>query len=118
MHDLMTIYRKVRKTLKSALKPSLGFAGNLNFYPQPLKMSDLGILSLSITAECLEIDFFEDFEINLQVPYRRNQKDFNEYPQTLKIQRKRIEAVFSPYCDRHKIKRKLAKLSRDYKQES
>jgi len=52
---------------------------------------------------------FEDFEIDLQVPYRRNQRDFKEYPQALRIQRKRIETVFSQNCDQHKIKRNLAK---------
>ena len=264
MHDLVTIYRKVRKTLKFALKPYLDSVGNLNFYPHPPKMSDLEILSLSITAECLEIDsesllwakikqdyltcfpnlihltrynarrkrlkqwlefacdwmshqipcsdqvfivdsipipvckisrekqstvcrkpgdefraskgfsatekqyyigykmhlitsssgvfqqvrilpahvhditflktleqthlidckligdrayrsdplqlaLFEDFEIDLQVPYRKNQRDFKEYPQAWSIQRKRIETVFSQYCDQHKIKRNLAK---------
>lgn len=264
MHDLMTIYRKVRKTLKSALKPYLDTENNLNFYPHLPKMSDLEILSLCVTAECLEIDsesllwgkikqdykkyfpnlihltrynarrkrlkdwleftgdwmshripctdqtfivdsipvpvckisrekqskvcrkptdelkaskgfsatekqyyigykmhlitsssgvfqqaqilpahvhditflknlahthlidckligdrayrsdplqltLFEDFEIKLQVPYRRNQRDFKEYPQKLRIQRKRIETVFSQFCDQHKIKRNLAK---------
>jgi hypothetical protein len=60
-------------------------------------------------SDPLQLALFEDFDIELHVPYRKNQKDFKAYPQTLRIQRKRIETVFSQYCDQHKIKRNLAK---------
>lgn len=56
MHDLYSIYKKVRKTLKAALKQNLVGDENLIFYPNKPKMSDLEILSLSITSECLGID--------------------------------------------------------------
>ena len=56
MHDLYSIYKKVRKTLKAALKQNLVGDGNLIFYSNKPKMSDLEILSLSITSECLGID--------------------------------------------------------------
>lgn len=56
MHDLYSIYIKVRKTLKTALKQYLVKGQNLRHYSNPPKMSDLAILSLAITAECLGID--------------------------------------------------------------
>jgi hypothetical protein len=56
MHELMTIYRKVRKTLNLYSNHTLNADGNLNFYPNPPKMSDFAVMSLSITAECIEID--------------------------------------------------------------
>jgi hypothetical protein len=51
--------------------------------------------------DSLQLALFEDFDIELHVPYRKNQKDFKVYPQTLRIQRKRIETVFSQYYDQH-----------------
>lgn len=56
MHDLYRIYRKVKKAVKIATKENLDKHGNLMFYPHLPKMSDLEIISLSITAECLSID--------------------------------------------------------------
>lgn len=52
---------------------------------------------------------FENYEINLQIPFRKNQKDFENYPHHLKIKRKTIETVFSQYCDEFLIKRIYAK---------
>ena len=56
MHDLYPIYTKVRKQLKQHLKEYLVFDDNVRFYPNKPKMSDLEILSLSVTSECLGID--------------------------------------------------------------
>lgn len=56
MHDLASIYRKVRKTVKRSLKQYLVDGGNLRFYPNPPKMNDIEVISLAITAECLGID--------------------------------------------------------------
>lgn len=56
MHDLFEIYRKVRTTVKKSIKQYLEFGDNVMFYPNKPKMSDLDIISLSITSECLGID--------------------------------------------------------------
>ena len=56
MHDLVTNYFKIRKHVKAALKDYLVDGKNLTFYPNPSKMSDLEIITLSITSECLGID--------------------------------------------------------------
>jgi len=55
MHDLKSIYTKVFKTLKSIAKDCFVFGGNHRIYPNPPLMSDLAIVSLVITAECLQI---------------------------------------------------------------
>ena len=56
MHDLYSIYKKVRKILRAALEQNLVDGGNLQFYPNAPKMSDLDVLSLAVTSECLGID--------------------------------------------------------------
>ena len=57
----------------------------------------------------LQMDLFYNWEINLSVPYRNNQKDYRRYSYQNKVIRKRIETVFSQYCDEFMIKRNYAK---------
>lgn len=57
----------------------------------------------------LQLSLFERFDIDLDVPYRRNQKDFQPYSNERKIQRKRIETTFAQYCDEFMLKRNYAK---------
>ncbi len=56
MHDLKAIYMKIWKQVKIALKEQLIFGDNIHKYPNPPKLSDVEIISLAITAECLAID--------------------------------------------------------------
>jgi len=56
MHDLYSIYRKVRSQLEIHLEQYLVWGENVKFYPNQPKMSDLEIISLAITSECLGID--------------------------------------------------------------
>jgi len=56
-----------------------------------------------------QLRLFEELELKLDVPYRRNQKDYQQYSMIRKIQRKTIEVVFSQYCDEFEIKRNYAK---------
>jgi len=55
MHDLKTIYTKVRRTIMSLAKDYFDRYGNTRLYSNPPVMSDLDIISLTITAECLQI---------------------------------------------------------------
>ncbi len=57
----------------------------------------------------VQLNLFEQLHIDLQVPYKRNQKDVTEYPWHLKIKRKTIETVFSQLCDEFMLKRNYAK---------
>lgn len=56
MHDLKVIYYKVKQTLKKHAKEYFENDWNIQFYPNPPKMTDLEVIALSITAECVQID--------------------------------------------------------------
>jgi len=56
MHDLKAIYCKVEQTLKKLTKEYFEYGGNTQFYPNKPKMTDLEVIALSITAECVQID--------------------------------------------------------------
>lgn len=60
-------------------------------------------------SEPLQMELFDWAKIKLDVPYRRNQHDFKPYPKALQIKRKKIETVFSQYCDDLNMKRNYAK---------
>lgn len=57
----------------------------------------------------LQMELFNWADINLDVPYRSNQHDYKPYPKHLQIKRKKIETVFSQYCDDLNMKRNYAK---------
>ena len=56
-----------------------------------------------------QLRLFEKVELNLNIPYRRNQHDFKKYDMSKKLQRKTIEVVFSQYCDKYSIRSNYAK---------
>ncbi len=56
-----------------------------------------------------QLEIFESYGINLDIPYRRNQKDYKRYAQIKKIKRKTIEVVFSQFCDEFMARRNYAK---------
>lgn len=56
MHDLILIYKNVRKYVRLQLKHYLVEGQNLRNYSNAPKMCDVDIISLAITAECLGID--------------------------------------------------------------
>lgn len=56
-----------------------------------------------------QLRLFKDLGLKLNIPYRRNQRDFKKYPFKFKIVRKKIETVFSQFCDEFMIRRNYAK---------
>ena len=56
MHDLKAIYLKVEETLKKHTKDYFEKDWNIQFYPNTPSMTDLEVIALSITAECVQID--------------------------------------------------------------
>ena len=52
---------------------------------------------------------FEELDLALSIPYRRNQKDFVKYDFKKKIIRKTIEVCFSQFVDEFNIRRNYAK---------
>lgn len=57
----------------------------------------------------IQLNLFEELELIVSVPYRRNQHDYEKYDYDKKIKRKNIEVVFSQYTDEFNIKRNYAK---------
>jgi len=60
-------------------------------------------------GKATQLRLFEDLDLTLNIPYRRNQKDFVKYDFRKKIIRKTIEVCFSQYVDEFNIRRNYAK---------
>src|SRR5690606_6209927 len=56
-----------------------------------------------------QLRLFDEVQLNLTIPYRRNQKDFKKYDPAKRLKRKTIEVVFSQYCDEFSIRTNYAK---------
>ena len=60
-------------------------------------------------GKAVQLDLFESTNIRLEVPYRRNQKDFQPVFRPFAKARKRIETTFSQLCDQFLMTRNYAK---------
>ena len=69
-----------------------------------LLIGDRGYLSAKV-----QLDLFESFKIRLEVPYRNNMNEQVEIDPKNRSQRKRIETMFSQFCDQFMLKRNYAK---------
>lgn len=67
-------------------------------------LGDRGYLSTQY-----QLDLFTSCNIKLEVPMRKNQKNYKEHPYVLRKFRKRIETLFSQLCDQFMIRRNYAK---------
>ena len=57
----------------------------------------------------IQTSLFEELNLEMKVPYRRNQYDYKPYSSELKIKRKTIEVVFAQYCDEFNLRKNYAK---------
>jgi hypothetical protein len=73
-------------------------------------LGDKGYLSSSI-----QLDLFNSVNIQLEVPKRVNQKDYQPQFYPFKKYRKRIETLFSQLCDQFMIRRNYAKTFNGFK---
>lgn len=73
-------------------------------------LGDKGYLSKQI-----QLDLFNYQNIRLEVPMRKNQKDYKPQPYLLRKSRKRIETLFSQLCDQFKIRNNYAKSFEGFK---
>ncbi len=64
MYDLSAIYNKINKVVKEFFKNDFNAQSNFRFYPNPPKMNDIQIISLSLCAEILGIDSENYFLVN------------------------------------------------------
>lgn len=56
-----------------------------------------------------QLDLFTSHNIKLEVPMRKNQKNYKDQPYIIRKSRKRIETLFSQLCDQFMIRRNYAK---------
>lgn len=73
-------------------------------------LGDKGYLSQTI-----ELDLFNEVNIQLETPKRKNQKDYKPQFYPFKKYRKRIETLFSQLCDQFMIRRNYAKSFQGFK---
>lgn len=73
-------------------------------YSNCLLLGDKGYLSNELQTE-----LFEKNRLLLKTPMRSNQKDFRKQPVVFRKVRKRIETIFSQFCDQFMIRRNYAK---------
>lgn len=67
-------------------------------------LGDKGYLSAEY-----QLDLFTTHNIKLEVPMRKNQKNYKDQPYIIRKSRKRIETLFSQLCDQFMIRRNYAK---------
>lgn len=73
-------------------------------------LGDKGYLSQTI-----HLDLFNEVNIQLETPKRKNQKDYKPQFYPFKKYRKRIETLFSQLCDQFMIRRNYAKSFQGFK---
>lgn len=73
-------------------------------------LGDKGYLSGTI-----QLDLFNEVNIQLETPKRKNQKDYKPQFYPFKKYRKRIETLFSQLCDQFMIRRNYAKTFHGFK---
>ena len=73
-------------------------------------LGDKGCLSQTI-----QLDLFNEVNIQLETPKRKNQKDYKPQFYPFKKYRKRIETLFSQLCDQFMIRRNYAKSFQGFK---
>lgn len=73
-------------------------------------LGDRGYLSADY-----QVDLFENSNIKLETPLRKNQKDYVAQPYIFRKSRKRIETLFSQLCDQFMIRRNYAKSFEGFK---
>jgi hypothetical protein len=81
-------------------------------YLQDIRDSYAGAVLLGDRAylsEPLQLELFETHELLLQTPMRINQKNYQKQPAVFRKVRKRIETIFSQFCDQFRMQRNLAK---------
>ncbi|MFD1616154.1 IS982 family transposase [Gelatiniphilus marinus] len=73
-------------------------------------LGDKGYLSADY-----QLDLFESKKIKLEVPMRKNQRNYRKQAYVFRKKRKRIETLFSQLCDQFMIRRNYAKSFQGFK---
>lgn len=73
----------------------------------PVKKTILG--DRAYISKLLQTDLFEQYSVNLTVPFRNIQHDYIKDPKKYKLKRQMVETFFSQMCDQLNLKRNYAK---------
>lgn len=57
----------------------------------------------------LQASLFDDFKVNLKVPFRINQHDYKKHPKRYKSKRQMVETFFAQMCDQMNLRRNYSK---------
>lgn len=112
LHAVCTIQGVFRSfDLSKASVHDIHYLNNIkNEFHDVTILGDKGYLSKRI-----QLDLFNYQNIKLEVPMRKNQKDYTPQPYILRKSRKRIETLFSQLCDQFKIRNNYAKSFEGFK---
>ena len=112
LHAVCTIQGVFRSfDLSKASVHDIHYLNNIkNEFHDVTILGDKGYLSKRI-----QLDLFNYQNIRLEVPMRKNQKDYTPQPYILRKSRKRIETLFSQLCDQFKIRNNYAKSFEGFK---
>lgn len=81
-----------------------------------LQLSDCELIGdKGYLSQTIQLDLFNEVNIQLETPKRKNQKDYKPQFYPLKKYRKRIETLFSQLCDQFMIRRNYAKSFEGFK---
>lgn len=81
-----------------------------------LQLSDCVLLGdKGYLSQTVQLDLFNEVNIQLETPKRKNQKDYKPQFYPFKKYRKRIETLFSQLCDQFMIRRNYAKTFQGFK---
>ena len=81
-----------------------------------LQLSDCVLIGDKASlSQTIQLDLFNEVNIQLETPKRKNQKDYKPQFYPLKKYRKRIETLFSQLCDQFMIRRNYAKSFEGFK---
>jgi len=81
-----------------------------------LQMSDCVLFGdKGYLSQTIQLDLFNEVNIELETPKRKNQKDYKPQFYQFKKYRKRIETLFSQLCDQFMIRRNYAKTFEGFK---
>lgn len=86
MHDLKRIYDHVFQTLGAYAKEYFPFDGDSRFHPQKPGFRDIELISLALTAECLQIDSENYLWSKLKTDYK---SDFPSLPHRTKFNKRK-----------------------------
>lgn len=81
-----------------------------------LQLSDCVLLGdKGYLSQTIQLDLFNEVNIHLETPKRKNQSDYKPQFYPFKKYRKRIETLFSQLCDQFMIRRNYAKTFEGFK---